>query len=65
MILYIKFKIFLYLKAIILKLTGEVDFITELQEIVNCKTKLIKKFKIELIKYYKFLKQYMKLLMKN
>ena len=32
---------------------------------VNVKIKLIEKFKIELIKYYKFLKQYRKLLMKN
>ena len=32
---------------------------------VNCKIKLIKKFKIELIKYYQLLKQYMKLLMND
>ena len=31
----------------------------------SVKIKLIEKFKIELIKYYKFLKQYRKLLMKN
>ena len=32
---------------------------------VNYKIKLIKKFKIELIKYYQLLKQYMKLLMND